>query len=77
MSLSSYNKFKNNVFKDTLIVCITNCLTSLFAGFAIFTIVGNMAKNLGKPVNEVVDSGMIQNVWIYVIIIVSANNHIV
>lgn len=60
IALSSYNKFKNNCFSDAVIVCSVNCATSLFAGFAIFTVVGFMAHQLGRPVPEVVDSGMIQ-----------------
>jgi len=57
IALSSYNKFHNNCFYDAVIVCTVNCGTSLFAGFAIFTVVGHMAHRLGKPVNEVVESG--------------------
>uniref|UniRef100_H2ZHW7 Transporter n=1 Tax=Ciona savignyi TaxID=51511 RepID=H2ZHW7_CIOSA len=56
IALSSYNKFKNNCFYDAIIVCSVNCCTSLFAGFAIFTVLGHMAFKLGKPVNEVVQS---------------------
>uniref|UniRef100_H2ZHX3 Transporter n=1 Tax=Ciona savignyi TaxID=51511 RepID=H2ZHX3_CIOSA len=57
IALSSYNKFKNNCFFDSVVVCSVNCITSLFAGFAIFTVVGHMAHTLGKPVDEVVKSG--------------------
>ncbi|KAI5093587.1 sodium- and chloride-dependent neutral and basic amino acid transporter B(0+) [Silurus meridionalis] len=52
-ALSSYNKFYNNSYKDTIIVCITNCSTSIFAGFAIFSILGHMAHIYKKPVSEV------------------------
>nr|CAB3266316.1 sodium- and chloride-dependent neutral and basic amino acid transporter B(0+)-like [Phallusia mammillata] len=57
IALSSYNKFNNNCFYDAVLVCSVNCATSLFAGFAIFTVVGHMAHVLGKPVPDVVDSG--------------------
>ncbi|KAK6321122.1 hypothetical protein J4Q44_G00080980 [Coregonus suidteri] len=52
-----YNKFHNNVFKDALTVCLTNCGTSVFAGFAIFSILGHMAHVYGKPVSEVAQAG--------------------
>lgn len=57
VALSSYNKFNNNCYSDAIFVCITNCLTSVFAGFAIFSILGHMAFKAGKPVSKVVDSG--------------------
>ncbi|XP_006024503.1 sodium- and chloride-dependent neutral and basic amino acid transporter B(0+) [Alligator sinensis] len=57
VALSSYNKFHNNCYSDAIFVCVTNCLTSVFAGFAIFSILGHMAFRAQRPVSEVVDSG--------------------
>ncbi|MEE6496603.1 hypothetical protein FKM82_002432 [Ascaphus truei] len=57
VALSSYNKFHNNCYGDAIMVCVTNCLTSVFAGFAIFSILGHMAFKAQKPVKDVVDSG--------------------
>ncbi|XP_072015442.1 sodium- and chloride-dependent glycine transporter 2-like [Amphiura filiformis] len=56
-TLASYNKFHNNCYRDSLLVASLNCLTSLFAGFVIFAIVGFMAHEAGKEVDEVVTQG--------------------
>ncbi|XP_056393946.1 sodium- and chloride-dependent neutral and basic amino acid transporter B(0+)-like [Hyla sarda] len=57
IALSSYNKFNNNCYMDSIVVCVVNCLTSILAGFAIFSILGHMAFISGKKVSEVVDEG--------------------
>ncbi len=45
-----------------MIVPLLNCATSVFAGFVIFSILGAMAYELGKPVAEVVDE---RKYWIF------------
>ena len=57
ITLASYNKFNNNVYRDAIMVAIGNCCTSVFAGFVIFGIIGFMAHELGKPVKDVVTEG--------------------
>ena len=57
ITLSSYNKFKNNCLRDTYIVCIGDVVTSFFAGLVIFAIVGFMSNQLYVPVEKVADEG--------------------
>ncbi|XP_072450723.1 sodium- and chloride-dependent neutral and basic amino acid transporter B(0+)-like [Chiloscyllium punctatum] len=56
-TLSSYNKFHNNCYADTIIVCVVNCATSVYAGFTIFSVLGHMAYMQDKPVSEIAQSG--------------------
>ncbi|CAD5111710.1 DgyrCDS1001 [Dimorphilus gyrociliatus] len=57
ITMSSYNKFKNNMYHDALIVPVINCGTSFFAGFVIFSIIGFMAKEANLPVDKVITEG--------------------
>ena len=57
ITYSSYNDFQHNSYRDALIISIADTLTSLLAGFVIFSILGNLAFELQVPVKDVVDSG--------------------
>ncbi|XP_047199741.1 sodium- and chloride-dependent GABA transporter 2 isoform X3 [Hippoglossus stenolepis] len=57
ITLGSYNKVKNNCYRDSLWLCVLNSCTSLGAGFAVFSALGFMAQVQGVPINMVVDSG--------------------
>ena len=44
---------------DSILVPVINCLTSLYAGFVIFSVLGFMATQKGVTIDEVADSGML------------------
>ena len=43
--------------RDSILVPIINCVTSVFAGFAIFSVLGYMAQQKGVDVKDVATSG--------------------
>ncbi|KAL8571105.1 hypothetical protein ACOMHN_010566 [Nucella lapillus] len=53
----SYNKFTNNVYGDALLISIMDLVTSVIAGFVVFTTFGGMAKSVGTTVDKVAKSG--------------------
>lgn len=57
VTLASYNDFKNNCLKDALIVTAANAFTSVYAGFAIFAMLGFLAHQMGVSVEEVAQDG--------------------
>lgn len=56
--LSSYNNFKNNTHRDSLVVGVCNSLTSLYAGIVVFLILGFLAKSTNSGVEDVVNDGI-------------------
>ncbi|XP_061197519.1 sodium- and chloride-dependent GABA transporter ine-like [Saccostrea echinata] len=57
ITMSSYNKFHNRIIKDVLVIAVVDAITCLLAGFAIFSILGYLAENQGKSVDDVIQQG--------------------
>ncbi|VDK55808.1 unnamed protein product [Anisakis simplex] len=57
ISLSSYNSFNHNCFRDSIILCLSDSFMSIFGGTAVFSVLGFMAKRMNVPVNQVLQSG--------------------
>ncbi|KAG6453582.1 sodium- and chloride-dependent glycine transporter 1 [Manduca sexta] len=57
VTLASYNNFHNNCHFDAVFVSITNFLTSIYAGFAIFSVLGFQAQLMGVSVDDVAEQG--------------------
>ncbi|KAL3971376.1 cytospin [Sarotherodon galilaeus] len=57
MAMSSYNDFNNNILKDTLSISIINSVTSILAGFIIFSAFGYMSYLQGIPVSDLAVDG--------------------
>ncbi|KAL4706921.1 hypothetical protein ACJJTC_012380 [Scirpophaga incertulas] len=57
ITLASYNNYHNNCHFDAVFVSFTNFFTSIYAGFAIFSVLGFQAKQMRVSVDDVADSG--------------------
>uniref|UniRef100_A0A8C9RAK9 Transporter n=1 Tax=Scleropages formosus TaxID=113540 RepID=A0A8C9RAK9_SCLFO len=56
-ALGSYSRYNNDCFKDCVALCLLNSGTSIFAGFAVFSVLGFMCYELNVPMDEIVQSG--------------------
>ncbi|XP_022531466.1 solute carrier family 6 member 11a [Astyanax mexicanus] len=56
-SLGSYNSYNNNCYRDSFYLCLLNSGTSFVSGFAIFSVLGHMAKEQGVDISLVAESG--------------------
>ncbi|KAM6893832.1 sodium- and chloride-dependent GABA transporter 2-like [Xenentodon cancila] len=56
-ALGSYNKYNNDCYKDSFMLCLLNSFTSFLAGFAIFSVLGFMAEEQGVDIAAVAQSG--------------------
>ena len=57
IAMSSYNRFDNNCLKNAFTVAFINCGTSVFGGFAIFSVIGFMSKQAHLSVEDVLEAG--------------------
>lgn len=57
IALGSYNRYRHNFYRDSLIVCCISSGTSLFSGLVIFSVLGHMAFLQNKDVSQVARSG--------------------
>lgn len=56
--LASYNDFSHNVYRDALIISVTDTLTSILAGATTFSIMGYLSEEMGiGNVTEVLKGG--------------------
>lgn len=49
-------------YRDAMILPIVDVITSVFAGCVVFVTLGFMAEEAGVPIENVVDSGKMENV---------------
>ncbi|XP_071102890.1 sodium- and chloride-dependent glycine transporter 1-like [Haliotis cracherodii] len=57
ITLSGHNKSNNNCFRDAVVVCVVDSLSTVFIGFAFFAIVGHVAFKSGVAVEAFESSG--------------------
>uniref|UniRef100_L7LYL2 Transporter n=1 Tax=Rhipicephalus pulchellus TaxID=72859 RepID=L7LYL2_RHIPC len=57
IALGSYNKFHHNFFRDSMVLCVVNPMTSIVAGVVIFSVLGHLAHITGRDVGDVFRSG--------------------
>lgn len=53
IAFASYNPMHNNMMRDAYIVVIADCVTAVFGGVVIFSILGYKHHVLDIPVEEV------------------------
>ncbi|XP_060075552.1 sodium- and chloride-dependent glycine transporter 2-like [Ylistrum balloti] len=57
VTLSSYNDFHHNLYRDAIIIPLVDAFTSLFAGCVIFVTLGYMSTTFNMDIQDVVADG--------------------
>lgn len=58
IAYASYTPEKSNLSKNAILTAVINSGFSIFAGFAVFSVLGFMAGSQGKPISEVVSQSI-------------------
>ena len=56
-ALVAFTKNSLSYFRDSIVVSLINCMTSFFAGFTVFSMMGFMARLLKTEVGNAVKGG--------------------
>ncbi|MFH1771859.1 MAG: sodium-dependent transporter [Candidatus Omnitrophota bacterium] len=54
IAYASYLPQKSQIVRDSVLICVINCLFSVFAGFGVFAVLGYMAQATAQPISQVV-----------------------
>ncbi|XP_033755382.1 sodium- and chloride-dependent taurine transporter-like isoform X2 [Pecten maximus] len=57
MTLGSYKKFNDNFYRDSIVIMCINSGTSILGGFAVFSVLGFMAREQGVDISDISTSG--------------------
>ena len=57
ISLGSFNSNERPCYRDSILICVINSLTSFLAGFAVFAFIGFMSHETGLTIDEVTTTG--------------------
>lgn len=61
ISFASYNRYSNQILVDTIAVSIVNAVTSIIVGIFAFAMIGNIAKEHGTNIEDVITDGELIN----------------
>ncbi|XP_069112954.1 sodium-dependent proline transporter-like isoform X2 [Argopecten irradians] len=57
ITMASYNNFKGNIMKDTIIIVVVDTFSNFLCGLVVFAILGFLAHDAGVSIAEVAESG--------------------
>ncbi|CAI9731435.1 sodiumchlorideB0+-likedependent and chloride-dependent neutral and basic amino acid transporter B0+- [Octopus vulgaris] len=57
MMFGSYNKFNNNIYIDSLIISVMDLVTSIIAGFVIFSVLGGLSTESNVEIDNLAKGG--------------------
>lgn len=55
--MASFNDFRNNCHRDAILISMFNSLTSIYAGFSVFGVIGFLSVTKNMPMDDVVTQG--------------------
>ncbi|VDM38373.1 unnamed protein product, partial [Toxocara canis] len=53
ISMASFSRYRNNIYRDAVAVVLINTFTSVLAGMVIFSFVGFLAQSQNQPLNAI------------------------